>query len=82
MWGHCVGRLARRVAISPDATSGVNSALSEPLITMTDHKAVTGGTKCPGPERCDLDVSVSKLIHVCGQVGLPCGHRALNSGEH
>lgn len=64
-WGHCVGQLACRSAISPDARSGVNSPLSEPLITLTAHKAVTEGTKCPCPELCDQDVPVTKLIHVC-----------------
>lgn len=57
---------AWQVATCPDASSSVNSPLSEPLITMAAHKAVTGETKCPCPELCDQDVSVSKLVHMCG----------------
>lgn len=47
------GQLAYAVAISPDARSSVNSPLSEPLITVTDHKAVAVGTKCSSPEICE-----------------------------
>lgn len=55
---------AQRVATCPDAGSSVNNPLSEPLITLTTHKAVTAETKCPCPELCDQDVSITKLVHM------------------
>lgn len=60
-----MGTLCGTVATCPDARSDANGRLSEPLITVTAHKAVRGETKCPWPEVCDQDVSVSKLVHVC-----------------